>query len=113
MFHGPGPGRPKGLKNKTTSEQRRFAEQVVGTEGTPEREEFVKAMRAQLLSGVMAPAVANTILFWWLGKPTERIEIQEAPPDYNDLTADELRERSLAVAKQIVQLTPSEEPTTH
>lgn len=102
MFHGAGPGRPKGLLNKSTVKQRELAEMILGKPGTPAFDEFVAKQRIAMLSGDMAPAILQTLLYYLAGKPTERIEVKDTTPDISDVTAEELRARALALASRIV-----------
>lgn len=72
----PGPGRPKGSVNKTTSRQKVFAARVLGVPGTPEFEEFIASTRKQLLNGFLPPGIFALILHYAYGKPKETIEVQ-------------------------------------
>ena len=103
-----GPGRPKGLRNKITLQQRHVAEMVFGTPGTPEFDEFVAAERKAALDGTMHPGVKTLWMNYLLGKPVERVEVKEVENDFSDLTPEQVAERSIAVARVIL-----EEQVTH
>ena len=110
MFHGPGPGRPKGSITKQTLKQREFAEMILGKPGTIEFDEYIQTQRAQLLAGEMHPSIHNTLLHYAHGKPTERIEIKDTTNDMSQVSAEELRARALALASRImVTDTPSQD----
>jgi hypothetical protein len=106
-----GPGRPKGLRNKITLQQRHVAEMVLGKPGTPEFDSFVQSERQAILDGTMDSRIKTLWMHYLLGKPVDRVEVKEVEDDFSDLSAEHLRERSLAVARVVMETTPSE--TTH
>lgn len=111
MFTGPGPGRPKGLKNKQTSEQRKFAEEVCYGRDGKGRQEFVDMVRLQLLTGTLPQGVYALLLYYLLGKPVERVEVRALPADYSDMTAEQLRERALQIAsRSVIDVSPEPHP---
>lgn len=66
-FHGqPGPGRPKGLKNKTTHEVRDIAQRLVGDET------YLKALGKRLCTGDVPPQVEVMLWQYGWGKPPEQ-----------------------------------------
>jgi hypothetical protein len=60
---------------------------------------YEKNLQARLLAGTLAPALEILILHYLYGKPVERLEIEEARPSLEGLTATQLRERALAIAR--------------
>lgn len=71
-----GGGRPKGAQNRLTKERHEFIDAVVGKVGSTERQLFALSIRTQFMAGTLSPVVAQTILYWWLGKPKETVEVQ-------------------------------------
>lgn len=71
-----GPGRPKGLKNKATLQQREVAEMVLGKRDSPEFQQFIASQRTQLLAGILPPAILQLWLYYLLGKPKETVDVQ-------------------------------------
>jgi hypothetical protein len=95
------PGRKFGSQNRLTKERREFIEMVVGEQGSAERKEFADHVRRQFMDGTLSPAIATTILHWWLGKPKDTVEIQ-TPPQYDAMTNEQLAERARLLATIIV-----------
>jgi hypothetical protein len=91
------PGRKRGSLNKLTRERREFVEMVVGEQDSKERKEFADRVRQQFMDGTLSPAIATTILHWWLGKPKDTVEIQ-TPPQYDAMTNEQLAERARLLA---------------
>lgn len=65
----PGPGRPKGLLNKTTQAAQDFARGIV------ESADYRAALQAKVRAGTLAPAVESMLWHYAYGKPKESIEI--------------------------------------
>ena len=90
------PGRPKGIPNKIALAQRQFAEAVCyGPDGLNReqgKKEFAMFIRQQMLAGELPPIVFQTLIFYLLGKPQERIEISNAE-EFQGVSIDELRQR--------------------
>lgn len=104
MFHGAGPGRPKGLRNKQTMEQRAFAEAVCyGLDGMG-REAFIAFTAQRLFAGALPPSVEQLIYFYLLGKPVERVEVQDMTGSLGQLTPEQLEQRALQLAQLARQL---------
>ena len=99
-----GYGRVKGTPNKITARQREVAAMVLGEPGTPEFAEFVAAERKAALEQSMAPAIKSLWMHYLLGIPKVSVEVKDTTNDLDDLSTEELRARSMAVAATIVQL---------
>lgn len=93
-------GRPKGMLNKRTLEQREFALRVMqGGKGKEGQDEFEAEVRRQFMAGVLPSNITALIIYYWLGKPVERIEVKDKTPQLAELSPQELRERALVVAQ--------------
>lgn len=97
MFHGPGPGRPKGLQNKQTREQKEFAQRVLygqslSAEGKREFEQWV---RAKFYAGLLPDSVMKLIFFYLLGKPVEHVELNvNESAELAGLSKEDLKQRA-------------------
>lgn len=108
-FSGPGPGRPKGLQNKITIRQREIAARVMGDIGTPEFDAFITKQREELMRGSMHPTIQSLWMHYFMGKPTERIEVADTTNDLDTYSREELRTRAEAVAARVVESEPAPE----
>lgn len=111
VFHGPGPGRPKGRKNTLTLQQRAVAEMVLGKPGTPEFDEFVRAQRRDILAGILPPPLVALWMHYLLGKPKETIEL-DGVVDINEVrrvvvSLDDVRQPQVEAPRSL------EESETH
>jgi len=99
------PGRPPNFVL-----QRRLAHAILGKEGTPEYEEYVKAQRRLLLAGILPPNIHQLLLYYAVGKPTEQIEVGVTVNDtLAHLTEDELRDKARRIAMAQFILAPATE----
>lgn len=82
-------------------EKRKFIEMIVGAPNSQEQADFALSIRNKFINGTLAPAIAVTVLHLWLGKPKETIEVREAPPDYAELTDEQLAARASMLAAML------------
>jgi hypothetical protein len=69
-FHGkPGPGRPKGARNKATQEARALAGKYLTAEG------YDESLVDRLKAG-KAPHMEVLLWHYWKGKPKEAVEVE-------------------------------------
>jgi len=95
--NGPGRGRPRGSKNRTTVEVREAAAGIVGSA------RYRAKLKARAEAGKLAPAVEVALWQYAYGKPREQVEAHVAV-DYRWLTeADETAE-DLAVEVEALAL---------
>lgn len=76
----PGPGRPKGSKNKVTTEAKEFALKILRSK---EYEDFLKR---GLVNGTLAPAIVVMLNHYGYGKPRDHMEVS-FPDGIVDLTS--------------------------
>jgi len=95
------PGRPRGRQNNLTIQRREFFEEMIGETGSEKWKLFVASIRTQFMNGTIAPGIATALVYLWLGKPTERIQISEGPPDLGNLSDEELAHRARILAAAI------------
>lgn len=69
------PGRAPGSIPNTTRQKREILDKIFGAPDTKERDDMMMCLRAQVMSGEMAPAVLVFLLTHLLGKPKERLEL--------------------------------------
>jgi len=92
-----GRGRPKGVLNRQTVEQRAFAERVCyGQDGRGKRE-FELHIHTLLMANSLPMGVFQLILFYLLGKPVERVHLQTDAADYSAYTSEELADKARAL----------------
>jgi len=85
----PGPGRPRGVPNKATTEVRTWAQEVLG-------DPKVRAKTLSLArSGRLAPAIHVSLLHYAYGKPAETVELQ------GGLSVGSVTERLVAARKRL------------
>jgi len=95
-------GRPKGVLNKQTLEQRAFAERVLHGKDGKDKERFENHVREQMYQGTLPPAIFQLLVFYLYGRPVERVELsvpERAPRSPEELKA---RARALLAAAQEV-----------
>jgi hypothetical protein len=95
VFHGPGPGRPKGSTNANRREVREIAREIVDD----------PVYRAALKMRVMlGEATHMEPLLWHYahGKPVERVEVRDTTNDFDGLTAEQLRREAMEIARTII-----------
>jgi hypothetical protein len=86
---GPGPGRPKGLPNKATREQREFLRGIL------ESDDYRESFRRRLVRG--DPGLEQMAHHYVMGKPKDTLAIESAPPL---LVVDELTDADVQAMKQ-------------
>ena len=67
-----GPGRPKGVPNKATIEQKEFLRSVL------ESEEYRASLRRRLIRG--EPGLEQMAHHYLMGKPKDTLTLEHAPP---------------------------------
>lgn len=72
---GPGPGRPKGSRNKATVEIKAMARAL-----TLEDSIYLEKLKARLRKGTCNATVETTLLYYGYGKPAETIKGELAAP---------------------------------
>lgn len=82
LQRGPGKGRPKGSKNKTTLEVRTLASKILASA------KYRKDLQRRAESGKLAPAVEVALWHYAFGKPREQVEAHVAV-DYRWLTDED------------------------
>jgi hypothetical protein len=92
-----GKGRPRGTQNKVSAQAREFAQNILTS---PEyRASLVRRIQQDDL-----PPVVETLLYHYAyGKPKERIEVSEAPPQLDELTMEQLQVRAAMVFEKARQ----------
>lgn len=98
QFTGPGPGRPKGIPNKVTIEIRQIAKSIV------DDPTYRESLLTRLSAGE-APHMETLMWHYAYGKPVDKIEVKDKTNDLADVSAEELRARSIAVAALASSLT--------
>ena len=98
-----GIGRSKGTANKATAEIKNAARAIVNDP------EYRALLMIRLKLGE-APHMETLLWHYAYGKPKEQVEVKHVE-DFGGLSADELRERSMAVAETLIHLhPPADEP---
>lgn len=69
---GPGPGRPKGVPNKATREQKEFLRSIL------ESPEYRESFRARMIKG--DPSLEQMAHHYVIGKPKDTLLLEKAPP---------------------------------
>jgi hypothetical protein len=101
-----GPGRPKGVVPKATREVRDAARALV------DDQDYRAALRVRLKAGT-APHMETLLWHYGYGKPTERIEVKDTTNEFEDLTAEQLRERARLIAHRIIDQPQQDDPSVH
>jgi hypothetical protein len=86
-----GKGRPRGAVNGATKRAREFAELILCSQEY--RDSLVRRIRTDSL----APNIEALLYHYAYGKPKERVELSEAPPQLDAFSDDELQLRAAAV----------------
>ena len=102
MFHRPGPGRPKGSLNKTEPSVRAAARAIV------EDPEYRLALKLRVSLGE-APGMEMLLWHYAYGKPKETVEVVRGPSEFDAMTPEQLRARSLELAAMASELLQSEQ----
>jgi hypothetical protein len=108
-FTGPetaGPGRPKGGQNKTTIEVRAAARTIV------DNPNYRAALALRVKSGT-APHMETLLWHYAYGKPVEKIEVKDTTDEFENITAEQLRERAKLIAQRIVEPEQPERQDVH
>ena len=66
-----GPGRPKGVPNKATTEVKEFCASIV------EDPKYQQAVRERALLGLLSPALESLLWHYRWGKPKEDVQVQQ------------------------------------
>lgn len=84
-----GPGRPKGVPNKATIEQKKFLQEILDSE------EYRESFKKRVVDG--DPGLEQMMHHYVLGKPKDTLALETAPPL---LIIDELTDADVIAMKQ-------------
>jgi len=94
----PGPGRPKGLKNKATVEIQAFSREILGDPV------YQASLRERLAAG-KAPHMETLLHHYAYGQPVKRVELSATVDDrregYRKMTDNDIQARALELTTQL------------